>query len=504
MTQHLKRRSADVRVRANVISKSLPIGVVSVCAIVVVIYASAGGVKDQFDHTSLTELHAPRSKFVAWRSATTLIDESPWVGIGRGAFEPVFQRVHPASAYATYTHLENEYLQAVVDWGVPGALVLAFVTIWLFVVAERRWQDGPLVAGSFGALAAVMLQSNVDFGLEFLGLAAPCTAIAATLSYVPLRDASPRRLTMMRFVRVSHVLGLGLAALLLSTSVTTSLAEDHEMLKRDPSNAVDAIARHPFDYYAYARRAESALHSNDASAVPLLNHALLLHPTEPGLHLAAARMLYNAHHPQQAAIEYATAFTAARDPRRLLTEISQRFAPDVAASALPTDLERVDSVLQMLSEVKRDDIALAWLQRIVLLTPGDFHACESLFRMAIQLSKLDVVDTMRRRCARYQLSEADRIALARVLEAKHDEAAVVSTLADVETWQGRSDEKLDAWQRLCEAELELSRFDDAKRCWRRLEGSTTISSDLESEIVDALDRVEQARRASVTSNGDSR
>ncbi len=117
------------RRRAGFLSSSLPIGIVSVCAVIVVLYASAGGVKDQFTRTSLDEIHAPRSKFAAWRSAVELIDESPWVGIGRGAFEPVFQRVHPASAYATYTYLENEYLQAVVDWGVPGALVLAFVAI---------------------------------------------------------------------------------------------------------------------------------------------------------------------------------------------------------------------------------------------------------------------------------------------------------------------------------------------------------------------------------------
>ena len=54
-----------------------------------------------------------------------LIHESPWAGIGRGAFEPVFTRVHPASAFATFSHVENEYVQAVVDWGVPGTIALA-------------------------------------------------------------------------------------------------------------------------------------------------------------------------------------------------------------------------------------------------------------------------------------------------------------------------------------------------------------------------------------------
>src|SRR6185369_6190725 len=114
----------------------------------------------------------------------------PWVGVGRGAFEAAFTRVHPASGLASYSHLENEYLQAVVDWGVIGALALGLLAIWVAVAAVKRWRDGPLAAGALGALTVVAIQSNVDFGVEFLGLAAPMTAVAAALTYVPLREVS--------------------------------------------------------------------------------------------------------------------------------------------------------------------------------------------------------------------------------------------------------------------------------------------------------------------------
>jgi tetratricopeptide (TPR) repeat protein/O-antigen ligase len=482
------------RPRNDLLSRSLPIGIVAICAIVVVIYASAGGIKGQFEQTSWSELHAPRSKFVAWRSAMTLIDEAPWSGIGRGAFEPVFQRVHPASAFATYTHVENEYLQAVIDWGVPVAVVLSFVAIWLVVAALRRWRDGPLTAGVFGALVAVALQSNVDFGVEFLGIAAPCTALAATLVYVPLRDTTPRRLAMSRLVRIAHVAGLVVAALLLSASITTPIDEDHDALEHDPTIAAREVVRHPFDYYGYARLAETAFHDGkEANAIQLLNHALTLHPTDPGLHVAAARLLYAAKHPEQAAIEYAAALPAARDPRRLLAEVTQRLPLAAAASALPPDVERIDQWLQILAELQRDDVALAWLERVVLLEPRAAHACESLFRLATHRGDLDAIDVMKHRCLDFQASEEDRVALGHVLQTKHDPAAIAALLADVESWSVRTDIKLDAWQMLCEAWIDLGKLDDARHCLHQIEGMGMLPADRTAKIVEDLERVDKAR-----------
>jgi O-antigen ligase len=488
------------RRRAGFLSSSLPIGIVSVCAVIVVLYASAGGVKDQFTRTSLDEIHAPRSKFAAWRSAVELVDESPWVGIGRGAFEPVFQRVHPASAYATYTHLENEYLQAVVDWGVPGALLLAFVAIWLVVAALRRWRDGPLAAGALGALAAVLLQSNVDFGIEFLGLAAPMTIVVATLVYVPLRETTPKRLAATRAMRLAHVAALALGALLLATSITKPIAEDHAELEAhtdvSPDELHGTLTRHPFDYYGYARLAESMLRANQPGAVRLLNHALVLHPTDPGLHIAAARMLYAAKHADQAAIEYAAALPAARDQRRIFAEIAQRFAPDVAATAIPADIEMIDAWMRTLADLKRDDIAAAWLEHVVLLKPQALHACERLFALATQRVDLAAIDIVKQRCVEYQPSEPDRLALAKVLHAKGADAAIVPLLSDVGSWQGRSDEKVDAWLVLCEAQIALAKFADAKHCLRQLDGTGIVPQELVPKLADALERADEGERRS--------
>ncbi|MEO7735869.1 MAG: O-antigen ligase family protein, partial [Kofleriaceae bacterium] len=100
----------------------VPITIVIAFGLAVAVFTSAGKVADQLDNTSLTELSQPLSKYAAWRSSFTLVEEAPWLGIGRGALEPAFTRIHEPSAYVTFSHLENEYIQAVVEWGVPGAL----------------------------------------------------------------------------------------------------------------------------------------------------------------------------------------------------------------------------------------------------------------------------------------------------------------------------------------------------------------------------------------------
>ena len=67
----------------------------------------------------------------------------------------MFTHAFPSTAYATYGHLENEYIETVVEFGIPGAIALAIVLGWCIVTGLRKWRDGPLVAAALGGLAAV-------------------------------------------------------------------------------------------------------------------------------------------------------------------------------------------------------------------------------------------------------------------------------------------------------------------------------------------------------------
>lgn len=491
IVQRVAGEDASRKRRARFITSGLPVGIVAGCMVILVIYFNAGNVERQLNQLSVDELSTSGSKFVAWRSAADLVEDNLWAGVGRGAFETAFTRVHPASGLQTYSYAENEYLQAIVDFGIPGALALAAIAVWLAAVAMRRWRDGSLAAGAIGALTVVAAQSNVDFGLEFLGLAAPATAIAATLTYVPLRDAGsvPRA----RIVRALHIAALVAGAVLLFSSLTTTVAEDHRTLQTHAtlSAARASAERHPLDYYAYATAADLLDRAGDGRAIRLLNHALLLHPTHPGLHRMAARMLYREKFVAQAAVEYAAALRFSSAPAPLLTEILGRFPVEQAAAALPADPARAGSLVRMLTEQGRNDVATLYLDRVLAQNPRESRACEQLYQIA-QAGSIDAAKAAGRRCATMLPDYQTRVSLTQMLAQHHEQQLILDLLADVESWQTRVDDKINAWLAVCDAHRELGHIDDAKRCLRRLDASPDMRAERRNEIVTRLDALQKA------------
>lgn len=498
--QHLRGGSSEVPKRrtATFLTSSLPIGVVAACVVVLVVYTSASNVGHQLANTSFDEVSHSNTKFAAWRSAMTLIEEAPWLGNGRGAFEAAFTHVHPASGTVTFSHVENEYLQAIVDWGVPGAILLGITAIWFAVVALRKWRDGPLVAAALGAIVVVIAQSNVDFGIELLGIAIPLTAVAATLSYVPLREVTARRLAIARGVRVGQLVMLVVGALLLLSSATTSIDDEHEALQERSSTFDDlraAAERHPLDYFVYARAAEVMMRRNDPLGVRLLNHALMLHPTHPGLHRLAARLLFNTGHLQQAALEYATALRVEKSPESLLTEIVAVFPPELAAAAIPADDPQIDLVVATLDRLRHPEVTTIWLGRVLELGTNNARACDLVYANVMQHAEPRAAELAARRCAKLLPDRGARFALAEVLMRQQSYAEVVKLLDDVESWPGRRDEKVRAWLVRCDALAAIGEPDAVKKCLRRLGTSGDVTEDQRGAITSRLQTLEAAQRA---------
>lgn len=480
--------------RSELLTKSLPIGIVAVCTVFVVIYSSAGNVGHQLGELSFDEVSRPRTKFAAWKASTTLVEESPWFGVGRGGFETAFTRIYPDAGFSTFSHTENAYLQAVVDWGIPGAALIGLALAWFWVVALRRWRDGPLSAGALGALAVVAIQSNVDFGIELLGLAAPVTAIAATVAYVPLREATTRALGPI--LRVAHIIALVVAALLLLSARTTTVAEDHVTI--DASSSIEdiraAIERHPFDYYGYAQAAQHYAKANDRkTAVPLLNHALRLHPTHPGLHRLAARYLLRAGLTTQAAIEYAEAIRSGGSPQMLVKEAAAVLPAKDAVAAIPLDYPYAEQMIQLLEDLKRRDLALAWLAQIQRTNPRRAGVCTMLYEIALRDKNLAAIETAEKACGEQSLDPPMRLALARLVALRGANAEVIRLIGDVEDWTGPVDIKVAGWLALCDAHIALEAWDVAKRCVRRLDASALLPSDAGIEIHRRLDAIEDAK-----------
>ena len=442
--------------RSKFIVTTLPITIVGVCALLVIIYTSAGTAADQLQHTQLSELSEPRSKFAAWGSATHLIAESPWLGIGRGAFETVFTRVHSASALVTFSHLENEYMQAVVEWGIPGAIAIALCLAWLSVVALRRWREGPLVAAAFGGLVAVAVQSTVDFGIELLGVAVPATVVAATIAYTPLRRISRGKST--RVSRIGLIAGLVGAALLLLVPATRSVGEDHRNLgDRPTAEQIHELAeRHPLDYYAYALAADSRLRDRDPSAIALLNHALVLHPTHAGLHQLAARMLLSSKYIDQAELEYAAALRHSPDPRPLIHD-RPRVPGDGSCRRTP----------RRLSERRSRD-PHARRRRQERRGARVDHSCRVAQPSRAVEPRSDVRARQRREQRRHRRARraparqrrADAAKQARprqALAARKAHEENIKLLDDVEMWHGKVADQVAAWLILCDAYVGVAR-----------------------------------------------
>jgi len=458
--------NASRRRRERFFRTTLPIGVTVACALFLAVFLSGGSVVGQLQATSLDELHAPRTKYAAWVSSMELVRESPWVGTGRGAFESAFTRVHPASAYATFTHPENALVQAVVEWGIPVTVVLAVIAGWMTLVALRRWKDGPLAAGAIGALLAVGFQSNFDFGIELLGVAIPSVLLLATLTYVPLVEIAPgqRRRTLARIGHVAVVLA-GAAALL--SPMTRTLDEDHELLRNtpSPSDIAASVAAHPLDYLGYAVLADERFHAAAPEGVRILNHALRLHPSHSDLHWIAARLLVRGERFSQAESEYSTAIRYASNPRPIISELVRVLPADRAARAIPFEMP-LDRTLRELPT----EVAGRWL-RLVFAHTHDFRAAQALYSYGVRAKSWEIaVEGARYRC-KLMPSTRCTFELATVLDRAGRHAEVVQLLNGVAEWQGRREDQLQAWRMLCQSYASLGNSAEAASCSRRLDAS---------------------------------
>jgi O-antigen ligase len=484
------------RRRVNTLTRDLPIAIVIIFGIGLAIFTSAGRVADQLDNTSMVELDQPASKYAAWRSSFDLVQEAPLLGIGRGALEPVFTRVHEASSQVTFSHLENEYIQTVVEWGIPGALILGALFAWCVITAARKWRDGPLAAAALGALAGVAFHSSVDFGVELLGLALPVIVVAATVMTVPLRETD--WLARTRAARAILVVALLAAALALTLSATRGVQEDHDdIITGDPPTAESlraVIERHPLDYFGYGRMASMMARNNNGDAIGFLNHALALHPTHSGLHRLAARILINSGRHSQAAVEMSLAMNGSSAPHKVLEEIVAIFPdPAIAASAIPLDPRRAPLVLRSLKELKRDDIAMLWLVRVTRQPQRTTELTDKLYEMASDRRDLKIMKYAARMRLAIANTNTSRLMLAKAQFKAGEHTDLLRGLVDVAAWHGRIDEQMDAWLLVCDVHMERRTWDLALQCLHRIEGAGIVMAGRRELVASRIKKITEQR-----------
>jgi O-antigen ligase len=87
-------------------------------------------------------------------------------GAGLGGFDPLFRMHEPFALLKTtyFNHAHNDWLEVVLDAGLPGLLVSVAALAWWLVGTIRAWRGGAVVARLGSAmLLLIMLASVIDY-----------------------------------------------------------------------------------------------------------------------------------------------------------------------------------------------------------------------------------------------------------------------------------------------------------------------------------------------------
>ncbi len=368
-------------------SHSLPVPqiVVGLCVFVLLAIATGGGLLEEFRASDRSELSDRSGKIELWRSARPLIARHPLTGIGRGAFEQAMPKVRPSSQFS-YASLENEYLQAVVDWGLIGALAAAAALLLLGASALRRWNVSGIEAGALAGVSALALQNIVDFSLSLPGVVYPVIALLAVLSR---RSLSVTKATPLRKGKHAGLVVAGAALLAILSLPSRGMARNEKCSSACSSEEAAKIwDRHPADYSIAGKVALALRREKDGRAIAVLNRALMANPSQWGLHLLAARWLQQGNAKRQSLFEYSLSLQVAPASKvaALVAELTTRY-PDAsdAIAGLPTSPDIAPRIVSLLRAKKSTKLRHLYVVQLTKTPTPDRDLLELVIREALKL-----------------------------------------------------------------------------------------------------------------------
>ncbi|HUS63776.1 MAG TPA: O-antigen ligase family protein [Kofleriaceae bacterium] len=330
-----------------------------------------------------------------WRmvvDALAVVRDFPLSGVGRGAFGFVFGRYSPLAARHHFAFVENQYLQVVLDYGIPVTIAIALAC----VLAWRR-TGGLFKERSIGAraalvgLAALALHNVVDFSWESGGIAA-CACALGALAFPSVGPPLGRAPALV-------LAGVVLALVALAASPLGRTADvDAARLRTGMTGTVagftvlatDAQRRHPADGLLADLTAGHLLYLRDPAAFEWIDRALLLGPHDVAAHRLAARGLVAARLPSQAALEFHVALAEASDQDRgpiygeLLALLSREEDAEHLFAALPHRPDILRVMVIQLCDRKRWALAERVGRAALELSPDDPVILRTLLRGALE------------------------------------------------------------------------------------------------------------------------
>ncbi len=326
-------------------------------------------------------------KIALWPLLTRMIRSFPLTGIGRGAFDTVFPVFKVDADPFTWTHPENEWLQPLVDLGIPAGALLVASFGWTWVRAAAGRELSQTEAGALAGAAALLLQNLVDFSLEILGVAVPFAVAMALIS-----KPGPRLRVSQRALSIAAVCCLlGSVSGTLFYRAHSAEADARRVARAENLDQMKALAKsaahwHPADYFPRAVVGiQLAAQGHCSEALPWLFQAMALHPTTPDPHYFAASCLAAAKQDALAKREYRLAYLFGR---RDSLETAFRWFPATSdmLKVAPESAEGLLSVGGLLADQRRLEDAKSIFER-AWTDYGDLTALARLADVALALGQ---------------------------------------------------------------------------------------------------------------------
>jgi O-antigen ligase len=135
---------------------------------------------------------AEELRYQYWENSAYLVREVFPFGSGFGSFERVYRAVEPLGQVSplSVNHAHNDWLEVVLEGGLPAAVLLVLALVVLIVALISAWKTGrdrqerATVVAAGAAIALILLFSLVDYPLRMAGIAGVFGAALGLLAAV--------------------------------------------------------------------------------------------------------------------------------------------------------------------------------------------------------------------------------------------------------------------------------------------------------------------------------
>jgi tetratricopeptide (TPR) repeat protein/O-antigen ligase len=345
---------------------------------------------------------AASDKLELFASATRLIRDHAWLGVGRGALGSVFPAYQTRGTNAVYEHAENFVLQWAAEWGLPlASLALALLAYGLYTLCTRAFLRRSARRAALVGVGVLLVQNQVDLGLEVPAVSALLACVLGALFGARLEPHEQRaeRAPAWLLPAGAGLVALCLALVALAPNARTPASERlalRERLQEAPHPTPPelwralhgALQAFPADPYFPLLGGSAAL-ADGKDALPWAARALERAPRNGSVHVLLARALWarGARTQALASLRRALELDPTQGDTALRLARRWRHGPDDTLTLGPAGEAGVPLLEQLVARAPDSRLRKRWLDEWIAHAPRD-----SRVRYAVAEALLDELE----------------------------------------------------------------------------------------------------------------